>query len=71
MTQKERILNLLQTTRRVPAWRITTPRPMGGLGVMQYGARILELRREGYDIRNNKDENGNTYFELIEEGKLL
>lgn len=38
------------------------PRPHG-LGVAQYNARILELRREGYTIRNNKK----GHFVLVEE----
>lgn len=53
-TQKERILRRLRVAgnKGVMVWELTTPRPLGGEGCMQYGARILELRREGFVIDN-------------------
>lgn len=55
-TQQQRILNLLKE--RGPAgvlvYELMTPQGMGGLGVSQYGARIMELRRKGYKIINKK-----------------
>jgi len=53
LSQKERILNLLQ--RRggmgVKVYEIIAPRP-DGLGVAQYNARIKELRTAGHEIVN-------------------
>ena len=68
MSQKQRLLNLLQTRKRVPVWYLIAPRPQG-LGCAQYGARIYELRKEGYPIENKTDDNGHTYFELATEGQ--
>ena len=62
-TQKNRILEALKTG-PVPMWKMIAPRSMGGLSIGQYNARVLELRREGYDIQNKTDENGYTYFTL-------
>jgi hypothetical protein len=69
MNQKERILDYLKTNNRLPVWKIIQPRPIG-LGVAQYNARVLELRREGYLIDNKRDEEGYTYFELVKERQL-
>jgi hypothetical protein len=47
-TQQEKILRLLQS--RPNEW-VGLPNILS-LGVAQYGARILELRRMGYNIEN-------------------
>jgi len=54
-TQKQRLLELLEEKKGlgVYVYEIMMPRP-NGLGIAQYGARILELRREGYNIKNTK-----------------
>jgi len=67
-TQKQRLLNLLQTRKRVPVWYLIAPRPQG-LGIAQYNARIYDLRHEGHNILNKTDDNGHTYFELAQEGQ--
>ena len=53
LTQRQRLLRLLRQRGKVgvKVWEIMTPRPHG-LGIAQYGARILELRRRGYIIEN-------------------
>ena len=55
LTQEERILALLREKGEVGVrvWELIAPRPTG-LGVAQYGARILGLRRKGFDIVNVK-----------------
>jgi len=63
LTQKDLLLNLLKTEHHVPVWKLIAPKPQG-LGIAQYGARIYELRHEGYDIQNHTDDNGYTYFTL-------
>jgi len=54
-TQHERILDLLLTRKEQGAfvYELIAPRPKG-LGVAQYNARILELRRRGYAIINDE-----------------
>jgi len=55
LTQKMRLLELLKERGEagVYVYEIMTPRPVG-LGIAQYGARILELRRQGYIIMNTE-----------------
>lgn len=72
MTQKQRLLEAFRENKDLMVYQIMAPRPQG-LGISQYGARILELRREGYEIKNiepgrfrmvdtaNKYENTPTY----------
>ena len=48
-TQRDRLRLLFEANLSVP---IPLPKILE-LGIAQYGARILELRREGYDIRND------------------
>lgn len=52
-SQRERLLKLLKERGRrgVYVYEIMAPWP-SGCGIAQYGARILELRRRGYDIKN-------------------
>ena len=52
-TQEERILNLLRErgSQGAYVYEFMTPRP-NGLGIAQYGARILGLRAKGYIIEN-------------------
>lgn len=66
-TQQERILNLLREkgNQGVYVYEFMAPRPMG-LGVAQYGARLLELRRKGYEIINTQP----GHFILREEGQM-
>ena len=54
-SQKERLLQFLKNRGQngVKVYEIIAPRP-DGLGISQYNARILELRREGYRIINKK-----------------
>jgi helix-turn-helix protein len=61
--QRDRILALLKTDREVSLPEIL------GLGVAQYGARILELRREGHRIVNRTERiDGKTcsWFRLVQ-----
>ena len=53
-TQQQRILSLLKERGEsgVFVYEFMTPVSLGGLGVSQYGARIMELRRKGYKIIN-------------------
>jgi hypothetical protein len=53
MPQRKRILKLLKDrgSQGVYVWELTRSRP-DGLGCQQYNARILELRRQGYNIVN-------------------
>ena len=53
-TQKSRLFDLLleRGQRGVYVYEIMTPAPQG-LGIAQYGARILELRRLGWNIQND------------------
>jgi hypothetical protein len=52
--QKARLLKLLQFRGQqgVKVYEITNSRP-DGLGILQYSARISELRDDGYEIENN------------------
>jgi hypothetical protein len=54
-TQGQRLYEFLKTRgdNGVFVYEIMAPRPEG-LGISQYGARILELRRKGYNIVNKK-----------------
>ena len=63
-TQKQRLLHLLKErgSQGVKVYEIMAPRPEG-LGVAQYNARILELRREGHRIVNKEP----GHFVLVEE----
>ena len=63
-TQKQRILKAFRVHTRLPVYLLIAPQPEG-LGIAQYNARIFELRAEGYDIVNKTDDNGHTYFELL------
>ena len=60
LTQRDRLLQLLQS--RSGAW-VPLPEILN-LQVAQYGARIFELRRAGYQIEN-KQEGEHTYFRLL------
>lgn len=55
-TQEQRILRKLRERgeRGLYAYEICMPRSMGGLGCLQYGARILGLRRKGFNIINSR-----------------
>ncbi len=55
-TQKSRILDLLieRGGAGVFIWELMMPIEKGGCSAAQYGARILELRRMGHDIRNDR-----------------
>ena len=55
LTQKQRILNLLKERGEegVYVYEIMTPRPRG-LGIAQYRARILELRRKDDKMINKE-----------------
>ena len=53
-SQKSRLFDLLleRGGRGVYVYEIMAPTPQG-LGIAQYGARILELREEGWNIKND------------------
>lgn len=55
-TQEQRILELLRErgSAGIYVYEIMTPRPMGGLGIAQYTARIWGLRQKGHVIKNVK-----------------
>src|SRR4029077_3925120 len=59
-SQRERLLELLQS--HGGAW-VPLPEILD-LQVAQYGARIFELRRAGYQIEN-RQEGEHTYFRLL------
>lgn len=62
-TQRERILSLLAGGEWIPLPKILA------LNIAQFGARILELRRDGHNIENRVEEvNGETHswYRLIE-----
>ena len=67
LSQRERILNLLRERGNagVRVWELIAPRPTG-LGIAQYGARIKELREQGFNIINVKP----GYFILKAEPKF-
>lgn len=64
ITQRDRILSLFQS--RQNEW---VPLPdILDLRISQFGARILELRRLGYDIRNRTEHRGgqvHSWFRLV------
>jgi len=69
MTQHEKILNCLRDTNNQDkeGW-VALPKILA-LGVAQYNARLHELRRRGYDIRNKAKwvgEQRHSWFRLIE-----
>jgi len=66
-TQEERIIALLRERGSEGAfvWDFTMPRNKGGLGCMQYNARVWGLRQKGYVIENVKP----GHFVLKEEPK--
>ena len=68
MTQQERLLDAFMIRGKVPLYHIITPRPIG-LGIAQYGPRIDELRKQGYNIVNRRDKDRHTYYELIKENQ--
>lgn len=51
LTQRDRLLKAFQEKGELYVYEIMTPRP-NGLGISQYGARILELREQGHQIIN-------------------
>jgi hypothetical protein len=63
-TQKQMIINVLKRRKQVKSYEF----PMV-FGILQYNARIKELRAEGYDIRNRievVDGQRNGVFWLVE-----
>jgi hypothetical protein len=71
-TQAQRILEALQNAGEagVPIYKLIAPRP-DGLGVAQYNARILELRRAGHDIRNVAYKvDGETHTKFVLQSKM-
>lgn len=74
MTQKERILSLLDSGRAVSNHELRNMSPP----IYQYPVRIKELREAGYDIRTERDLNNpkTFYYRLIkhhveENGQLM
>jgi hypothetical protein len=53
LTQRQRLLTAFQERGELYVYEIMAPRP-AGLGISQYGARILELRHEGHQIINKE-----------------
>jgi hypothetical protein len=53
LTQRQRLLQAFQERGELYVYEIMAPRP-NGLGISQYGARVLELRREGHTIINKE-----------------
>lgn len=67
-TQRDRVLALLKSGREVALPELLR------LGVAQYNARILELRRMGYQIENRTERvagETHSWFRLIEESGRL
>lgn len=58
MTQSQRILRHLQDF-----GSITPVEALHDYGIMRLGARIWDLKREGYDIRTEREESMNRYGE--------
>lgn len=64
MTQKKKILDMLRLKREVPVYMFSR------IGIMQYNARIFELRKEGHKIKCTRvrqpDGQINSYYRLEE-----
>jgi hypothetical protein len=63
-TQQKRILNLLRNY--APNW-VPLPEILA-LGIGQYNARLLELRRSGYQIENKVEVHGevrHSFYRLV------
>jgi hypothetical protein len=73
-SQKYQILEEMILKGKAEIWKMITPKPMGGMGIALYTARITEMRRElwrmGYDIEN---EPGRFYYlkKRFEQEKLI
>jgi len=55
-TQEQRILRTLRERgeRGLYAYEICMPQEKGGLGILQYNARIYGLRKKGFNIINSR-----------------
>jgi hypothetical protein len=60
-TQRDKLLAALSL--RAPEW-VPLPQILE-LGIAQYNARILELRRQGFRIENRRDSEQKTFFRLL------
>jgi len=69
-TQRQRLLQTFQEKGELFVYEMMAPQPMG-LGIAQYNARILELRRLGYSIIN--DQPGHFVYQKnqIKEGEVI
>lgn len=70
LTQRQRLLNAFEDRGELYVYEIMTPQP-GGLGISQYGARILELRRDGYPIINDKPGHFIYQTNNLQEGEVI
>jgi hypothetical protein len=65
--QQKRILHaLINNKNGITVQFINLSQPEG-LGITQHGARILELRRKGFEIRNDRDCHFYLHTEPIQE----
>lgn len=60
MNQKQRIIEYIRSH-----GSITTKQAVDDLGILRPGARISELRRQGYDIGSKTEEGENRYGEKV------
>ncbi len=76
-TQEDRILDLLRERGDAGAfvWEFMLTKPLGGLGIAQYNARIWGLRQKGYVIENKTPGHfvlaGSSQFDENGQGRIL
>ena len=66
MTQNERLLGWLYENKT-----ISPMEALDGLGIYRLSARILELRKLGYDIKTHKIEITNRYGDICRVAKYV
>lgn len=60
MTQCERVLDHLQRFGGITAWEA-----MRDYGIMRLGARVFDLKAQGYDVRRTMESSKNRYGEPV------
>lgn len=60
ITQKERIVNYIREFGSISSWEAYTE-----LGITQLGARIDQLKKEGYDFKTEWESKKNRYGENV------
>ena len=61
ISQKQRIVNYIREFGSISSWEAYSD-----LGITQLGARIDQLKKEGYEVRTKWESNTNRYGEKVD-----